>query len=71
MPKFFRSYDPLINLNYAIALYNWADKRSAVKQLRLFEDKLTILKEVKSNDVDLEVTVTYQSMILTVRSISP
>ncbi|EDV29784.1 uncharacterized protein TRIADDRAFT_18483 [Trichoplax adhaerens] len=49
------NYDPLVNLDYAIALYNWGDKRSAIKQLRLFEDKLTILKEVKSNDVDPEM----------------
>ena len=57
----FRYYDSsnrrdyLVNMNYAIFLYNQGDKKSAAKQFKAFEQKFKIAKQNDPSSVDQEV----------------
>ncbi len=45
----------MINLNYAVFLYNTGDRKAAVKQFSAFEQKLQQLKGAGIGDMDPEV----------------
>ncbi len=46
----------MVNLNYAIFLYNTNDKKFAAKQFSIFEQQFQHLKQSNPNDVDQEVS---------------
>nr|XP_056721849.1 Bardet-Biedl syndrome 4 protein [Euleptes europaea] len=48
-------YNPLVNLNYAILLYNQGDKKQAVLQYQEMEGKVNMLKESGAMELDPEM----------------
>lgn len=48
-------YNPLVNLNYAILLYNQGEKKNAVLQYQEMESKVNVLKENGVMELDSEV----------------
>lgn len=47
--------DPLVNMNFAIFLYNQGERKGAAKQFTQFEQKFLALKQSNPNDIDQEV----------------
>ncbi|NWZ67380.1 BBS4 protein, partial [Acrocephalus arundinaceus] len=54
--------NPLINLNYAILLYNQGDKEGALRQYQEMERKVTIARESSTPDFDPEMVEMAQKM---------
>ncbi|XP_015727860.1 Bardet-Biedl syndrome 4 protein isoform X1 [Coturnix japonica] len=54
--------NPLLNLNYAVLLYNHGDKKGALCQYQEMERKVTALKESNSLDFDPEMVEVAQKM---------
>ena len=50
-----RRRDPMVNLNYAVFLYNLGDRKAAVKQFSVFEQKFQTLKSSNPSEIDQEV----------------
>ena len=48
-------YNPLVNLNYAVLLYNQGKKRDALAQYQEMEKKVNLLKDSSSLEFDSEV----------------
>ena len=64
-PLLLRS-NPLVNLNFAILLYNHGDKKAALEQYQEMERKVNLLKD-SNTDFDPEValhTVTVFKLLL-------
>lgn len=55
---FCRRCNPLVNLNYAVLLYNQGEKRGALAQYQEMEKKVTYLKDNSSLEFDAEVRLT-------------
>ena len=51
--------DPMVNLNYAVFLYNLGDRKAAVKQFSAFEQKFQALKSSNPSEIDQEVNGAY------------
>ena len=49
----------MVNLNYAVFLYNLGDRKAAVKQFSVFEQKFQTLKSSNPSEIDQEVNGTY------------
>lgn len=47
--------NPLVNLNYAVLLYNQGDKKGALCQYQEMEKKVNAVKESSTPDFDPEV----------------
>lgn len=47
--------NPLVNLNYAVLLYNQGDKKGALCQYQEMEKKVNTVKESSTLDFDPEV----------------
>lgn len=56
--------NPLVNLNYAVLLYNQGEKRAALTQYQEMEKKVNLLKDSSSLEFDSEVC-----LVLAVRSL--
>ncbi|KAM9063654.1 Bardet-Biedl syndrome 4 protein isoform X1 [Sarcophilus harrisii] len=54
--------NPLVNLNYAVLLYNQGEKRRALAQYQEMEKKVTLLKGTSSLDFDPEMVEMAQKM---------
>uniref|UniRef100_H0Z184 BBSome complex member BBS4 n=1 Tax=Taeniopygia guttata TaxID=59729 RepID=H0Z184_TAEGU len=54
--------NPLINLNYAVLLYNQGDKQGALSQYQEMERKVTVAKESSTPDFDPEMVEMAQKM---------
>ncbi|XP_019388831.1 PREDICTED: Bardet-Biedl syndrome 4 protein isoform X2 [Crocodylus porosus] len=54
--------NPLINLNYAVLLYNQGDKKGALCQYQEMEKKVNVLKETNTLDFDPEMVDMAQKM---------
>ncbi|XP_056654265.1 Bardet-Biedl syndrome 4 protein isoform X1 [Monodelphis domestica] len=54
--------NPLVNLNYAVLLYNQGEKRRALAQYQEMEKKVTLLKGSSSLDFDPEMVEMAQKM---------
>ncbi|XP_076979975.1 BBSome complex member BBS4 isoform X3 [Tamandua tetradactyla] len=54
--------NPLVNLNYAVLLYNQGDKRGALAQYQEMEKKVTLLKDRSSLDFDSEMVEMAQKL---------
>ncbi|XP_072484523.1 BBSome complex member BBS4 isoform X2 [Notamacropus eugenii] len=54
--------NPLVNLNYAVLLYNQGEKRKALAQYQEMEKKVTLLKGSSSLDFDPEMVEMAQKM---------
>ncbi|NXQ40519.1 BBS4 protein, partial [Catharus fuscescens] len=54
--------NPLINLNYAILLYNQGDKQGALSQYQEMERKVTVARESSAPDFDPEMVEMAQKM---------
>ena len=49
--------NPLVNLNYAVLLYNQGEERGALAQYREMEKKVNLLKDSSSLEFDPEVSL--------------
>lgn len=59
---FYSSSKPLVNLNFAIFLYNHGEKKGALDQYQEMERKVNLLRDSISNfEFDSEVLVTVMS----------
>lgn len=47
--------NPLVNLNYAVLLYNQGEKKNALAQYQEMEKKVNLLKDNSSVEFDSEV----------------
>ncbi|XP_077173601.1 BBSome complex member BBS4 isoform X2 [Paroedura picta] len=56
------TYNPLVNLNYAILLYNQGEKKNAVLQYQAMESKVSTLKENSVMELDPEMVDTAQKL---------
>ncbi|NXC95061.1 BBS4 protein, partial [Certhia familiaris] len=54
--------NPLINLNYAVLLYNQGDKQGALSQYQEMERKVTVTRESSTPDFDPEMVEMAQKM---------
>ncbi|NXK97346.1 BBS4 protein, partial [Formicarius rufipectus] len=54
--------NPLINLNYAVLLYNQGDKEGALSQYQEMERRVSIAKESSAPDFDPEMVEVAQKM---------
>ncbi|XP_025971029.2 Bardet-Biedl syndrome 4 protein isoform X2 [Dromaius novaehollandiae] len=54
--------NPLVNLNYAVLLYNQGDKKGALCQYQEMEKKVNVLKESSTLDFDPEMVDVAQKM---------
>ncbi|NXX41871.1 BBS4 protein, partial [Tricholaema leucomelas] len=54
--------NPLVNLNYAVLLYNQGDKKGALCQYQEMERKVNALKESSTPDFDPEMVEVAQKM---------
>ncbi|NXH81417.1 BBS4 protein, partial [Edolisoma coerulescens] len=54
--------NPLINLNYAVLLYNQGDKQGALSQYQEMERKVTVARESSTPDFDPEMVEMAQKM---------
>uniref|UniRef100_A0A8B9FQX7 Bardet-Biedl syndrome 4 n=1 Tax=Amazona collaria TaxID=241587 RepID=A0A8B9FQX7_9PSIT len=54
--------NPLVNLNYAVLLYNQGDKKGALSQYQEMEKKVNALKESSTLDFDPEMVEVAQKM---------
>ncbi|XP_007668436.1 Bardet-Biedl syndrome 4 protein isoform X2 [Ornithorhynchus anatinus] len=54
--------NPLVNLNYAVHLYNQGDEEGAVRQFQEMEEKVNVLKESSSLDFDPEMVEMAQKL---------
>ncbi|NWT16515.1 BBS4 protein, partial [Vireo altiloquus] len=54
--------NPLINLNYAVLLYNQGDKQGALRQYQEMERKVTVARESSAPDFDPEMVEMAQKM---------
>ncbi|NXF17453.1 BBS4 protein, partial [Rhodinocichla rosea] len=54
--------NPLINLNYAVLLYNQGDKEGALRQFQEMERKVTVARESSTPDFDPEMVEMAQKM---------
>ncbi|NXC63067.1 BBS4 protein, partial [Aleadryas rufinucha] len=54
--------NPLINLNYAVLLYNQGDKQGALSQYQEMERKVTVARESSVPDFDPEMVEMAQKM---------
>ncbi|NXJ10156.1 BBS4 protein, partial [Odontophorus gujanensis] len=54
--------NPLVNLNYAVLLYNHGDKKAALCQYQEMEKKVAVLKESSTLDFDPEMVEVAQKM---------
>ncbi|XP_060116173.1 Bardet-Biedl syndrome 4 protein isoform X2 [Heteronotia binoei] len=55
-------HNPLVNLNYAILLYNLGEKQKAVLQYQEMEGKVSMLKESGEMELDLEMVEIAQKL---------
>nr|XP_036312577.1 Bardet-Biedl syndrome 4 protein isoform X3 [Pipistrellus kuhlii] len=55
-------YNPLINLNYAVLLYNQGEKRDALTQYQEMEKKVNLLKDSSSLEYDSEMVEMAQKL---------
>lgn len=53
--------NPLVNLNYAVLLYNQGEKRDALAQYQEMEKKVNLLKYSSSLEFDPEVSLKSKS----------
>ncbi|NXE92341.1 BBS4 protein, partial [Menura novaehollandiae] len=54
--------NPLINLNYAVLLYNQGDKQGALSQFQEMERKVSVARESSAPDFDPEMVEMAQKM---------
>ncbi|XP_016056974.1 PREDICTED: Bardet-Biedl syndrome 4 protein isoform X3 [Miniopterus natalensis] len=55
-------YNPLVNLNYAVLLYNQGEKREALAQYQEMEKKVNLLKDNSSLEFDSEMVEMAQKL---------
>ncbi|XP_054581048.1 Bardet-Biedl syndrome 4 protein isoform X6 [Eptesicus fuscus] len=55
-------YNPLVNLNYAVLLYNQGEKRDALTQYQEMEKKVNLLKDSSSLEYDSEMVEMAQKL---------
>ncbi|XP_015413960.1 PREDICTED: Bardet-Biedl syndrome 4 protein isoform X3 [Myotis davidii] len=55
-------YNPLVNLNYAVLLYNQGEKRDALAQYQEMEKKVNLLKDSSSLEYDSEMVEMAQKL---------
>lgn len=53
--SFCRRCNPLVNLNYAVLLYNQGERKGALAQFQEMEKKIRLLKDSPSLEFDAEV----------------
>ncbi|NWU91423.1 BBS4 protein, partial [Upupa epops] len=54
--------NPLVNLNYAVLLYNQGDNEGALSQYQAMEKKVSVMKEGSAPDFDPEMVEVAQKM---------